>query len=218
MNIAIIGTGHIGQGLAGALARTRHGVVLGGRTPRQGQAAAESVNQATGALIQGADIATAVRSAAVVILAVPFDAVDAVLAAAGDLSGKIVVDPTNPLTADYMSLTVGFNTSAAEQIQARVGEVPVVKAFNTVFASIYAEGPRFGEMPVQVFYAGNQTRVKEVVAELIRDAGFEPVDAGPLTHARYLEPLAALNIQFGYALGRGTQIAPAWLARPPVAA
>ncbi|WP_339635212.1 NADPH-dependent F420 reductase [uncultured Sneathiella sp.] len=213
MNIAIIGTGNVGTGLAKVLSKTRHGVVFGARTEDKGHAAADAFVKEYGGNVRGSDVAGAVRDADVVILAVPYAETADVIAIAGSLSGKIVIDATNPLTEDFSGLTLGFESSAAEEIQKRVAGAPAVKAFNTVFAQIYAEGPRFSERPVQVFYAGDDDAAKKVVSEIINAAGFDAVDAGPLKNARYLEPLAALNIQLGYSLGRGTQIAPAWIER-----
>lgn len=213
MSIAIIGTGNVGTGLAQVLSKTRHGVVFGARSSEKGHAAAEAFVKAHGRAVQGGDIAQAVRVSDVVVLAVPYGSTGDVIAAAGDLSGKIVVDVTNPLTGDFSGLTVGFETSAAEEIQKRVKNAPVVKAFNTVFAQIYGAGPQFGGQAVQVFYAGDDAAANNVVAGIISDAGFTPVHTGQLKNARFLEPMAALNIQLGYGLGRGTQIAPVWIER-----
>ena len=213
MNIAIIGAGNVGKGLAQVFSQTRHNVILGTRTTTQGKSAAKEFNADTGKQVIGTDISEAVTQADVVIMAVPYGAIENVLVAAGDLSGKIIVDATNPVNDDYTGLVVGFDTSAAEQIQGLAGNVPVVKAFNTVFAQIYALGPRFDETQVQVFLASDNEQAKQAVTQLVHDAGFDPVDAGPLKNARFLEPLAGLNIQLGYALGRGTQIAPIWIER-----
>jgi predicted dinucleotide-binding enzyme len=89
----------------------------------------------------------------------------------------------------------------------------VVKAFNTVFAQVYEKGLSFGDTPVQTFVASDDAEAKAAVIALAKDAGFDARDAGPLSNARYIEPLAYLNIQNGYMLGQGTQIAPAWLSR-----
>ena len=89
-------------------------------------------------------VAGAAAGADAVILATGYaDAVDA-LQAVGDLKGKVVIDITNPLTADYMGLTIGHSTSAAEEIAKAVPGAEVVKAFNTVFAQVLAEGADFG--------------------------------------------------------------------------
>lgn len=92
----------------------------------------------------------------------------------------------------------------------------MIKAFNTVFAQIYADGPKFGGQAVQVFCASDDKSARTTVANIISDAGFEPVDVGSLKNARHLEAIAALNIQLGYGLGRGTQIAPVWIERSAI--
>lgn len=71
----------------------------------------------------------------------------------------------------------------------------------------------FGETPIQVFVAGDDEVAKERVSAIAERMGFAPVNAGPLANARYIEPLAQLNIQLGYVQGRGTQIAPVWIER-----
>ena len=133
------------------------------------------------------------------------------LRSAGDLKGKVVVDITNPLTADYTGLTIGHSSSAAEEIQKAFPGAKVVKAFNTVFAQVVAGGPKLADAIVPVYFAGDDATAKETVKALIQSMGCAPVDAGGLHPARYLEPLAALNIYFGYGAGRGTAIAPAWI-------
>jgi predicted dinucleotide-binding enzyme len=145
------------------------------------------------------------RVADVVIIAVPYGAAADALRAAGDVSGKTVVDVTNPVKPDYSGLTVGFTASAAEEIQKAVPSARVVKAFNTVFSSVLA-----GTAKAQVFYAGDDAGAKDAVRAVIESAGLEAVDSGPLANARLLEPLGMLNIYFGYGAGRGTGIAPAW--------
>lgn len=209
MNIAIIGSGNIGSGLARTFAKTKHGVVLADR--KGGQEAADKL-AADGITVQAASIAPAVAQADVVILAVPYGAV-AGLAGQADFAGKIVIDVTNPVTADFSALEVSGNTSAAEQIAGLLSGARVVKAFNTVFAQVYTEGLDFNGTPVQTFVASDDEAARETVIKLAGDAGFDARNAGGLTNARYLEPLGFMNISFGYMLGQGTQIAPFWLAR-----
>jgi 8-hydroxy-5-deazaflavin:NADPH oxidoreductase len=84
----------------------------------------------------------------------------------------------------------------------------VVKAFNTIFAQVLGDRPA-GAAGVQVFYAGDDDAAKRTVSSLIESMGFEPVDAGPLSNARYLEPVGMLNIYLGYVAKMGTDIAPA---------
>lgn len=206
MNITLIGSGNMGSGLAKQFAKAGHQVGILSRDREK----AEQLARQTGSrrLANAADGA----AAEVVVVATHYeDAIDA-LRPLGSLAGKIIVDITNPLTADYMGLTLGHSTSAAEEIAKAFPEATVVKAFNTVFAQILQEGPDLGNgQKVPVFYAGDVEAAKSRVRELIESTGFAPVDAGPLKNARYLEPVAGLNIYFGYGAGQGTGIAPSWI-------
>lgn len=209
MKIAIIGTGGIGSGLASVLANGNNEVMV---SDRKGGAEAVAKLAARGLSVRASEVRPAVAAADVVILAVPYTAA-AGLAEVADFAGKIVVDVTNPVKEDFSGLQVGHETSAAEEISKALTGANVVKAFNTVFAQVYDQGLSFGGTPVQTFVASDDADAKAAVIALARDAGFDARDAGSLSNARYIEPLAYLNIQFGYMLGQGTQIAPAWLSR-----
>jgi len=152
---------------------------------------------------------TAVRETAswadVVLLAVPFAVIDDVVEEIGQLvESKTLIDVTNALDAK-MSLAVGFTTSGAEELQKKIPQARVVKAFNTQFAQ-HMDSGRLGDQRLTVFVAGNDAAAKRDATELATAIGFEAVDAGPLANARLLEPLGSLNIQLGYVLGMGTQI------------
>ncbi len=207
MRIAIIGAGNVGSGLATVLARAGIKVTLGGRDVGKAKAVAKAI----GSNVTAATPKEAAASAQTVFLAVPYSEAGPALSAAGDLDGKIIVDVTNPLTADYMGLTLGHTTSAAEEIQKLVPGAKVVKAFNTVFAQIYPAGTRINGTPVPVFIAGDDEAATRDVEFIASQAGFAPVQVGPLRLARYLEPLAGLNIALGYGRGMGTAISPMWL-------
>lgn len=209
MKIAIIGTGGIGAGLASVLAKAGNEVTV---SDRKGGAEAVAKLAAKGVSVRAAEVRPAVQAADVVILAVPYGAA-AGLAEVADFAGKIVVDVTNPVKDDFSGLKIGHDTSAAEEIARALPGAKVVKAFNTVFAQVYDQGLSFGATPVQTFVAADEVDAKAAVIALAKDAGFDARDAGPLSNARYIEPLAYLNIQFGYMLGQGTQTAPAWLSR-----
>ena len=147
-----------------------------------------------------------------VVLATGYADAVAALQGVGGLAGKVVVDITNPLTADYMGLTLGHSTSASEEIARAVPEALVVKAFNTLFAQVLAGGADFGNgQTASVFVASDSTPAKATVTALAQSLGFATVDAGGLKNARYLEPLAGLNIYLGYGAGLGTAIAPTWI-------
>lgn len=117
-----------------------------------------------------------------------------------------------PLTADYMGLTLGHSSSAAEEIARAFPQAEVVKAFNTLFAQVIAAGPALADGQIApVFVASDSTRAKASATALAESFGFAVIDAGPLRNARYLEPLAGLNIHLGYGAGLGTGIAPTWI-------
>jgi predicted dinucleotide-binding enzyme len=99
--------------------------------------------------------------------------------AAGDLTGKILVDISNPITEDFKGLLIGHTTSAAEEIQKLAPGAKVVKAFNTIFAELLPAEAREGRAPVQVFVAGDDEAAKKAVSDVVAKGGFEPVDSGP---------------------------------------
>lgn len=207
MNIAIIGMGNIGSGLAQVLAKTEHKVVVVDRD--NGTAAAEKL-RAEGIEVQGAAIDDAVKIADVIILSTPYDAA-AEVAKQADFAGKIVIDVSNPVTADFSALQLGHSSSAAEEIARLMPGATVVKAFNTIFAQHYASGLRIDGQKLQTFIAADDESARETVKHLAEDMGLEARDAGQLANARYLEPVGYMNIQFGYVLGQGVEIAPQWL-------
>jgi hypothetical protein len=206
MSIAILGAGNMAKGLAALFAKAGYKVVIGARDVAKAQALAASVGHDA----RGDAIAAAAKSAEVIVLAVPFDAAAATLAAAGDVAGKTIVDITNPLTPDYMGLTIGHTTSAGEEIQKLAPKAKVVKAFNTIFAQVLQKGGKAAGRPTTVFVAGDDASANGAVEVIARKAGFDVVQTGGLKLARYLEPLAGLNIALGYARGLGTDIAPTW--------
>lgn len=209
MKVTLIGAGNMGAGFVKQLTAAGHQVRVTARDLTKAQALASAHAGAT-----AVPAAQALGDSQVVIVATGYaDAVPA-LKALGSLEGRIVIDITNPLTADYMGLTLGFDTSAAEEIAKAFPGAQVVKAFNTVLAQVLTEGPAFPNgQTVPVFYAGDDERTKQTVRALAESIGFQPVDAGGLKNARYLEPVAGLNIYFAYGAGQGTQIAPTWIRR-----
>ena len=207
MKVTLIGAGNMGAALSKQLALAGHQV----------RVTARNLDKAAALQHAGVSVVPAQGAAAdadVVILATGYGDAATALASVGDLKGKVVVDITNPLSADYMSLTLGHNTSAAEEIAKRVPEALVVKAFNTLFASVLAAGADFGQgRKASTFVASDSERAKQTVTALAQSMGFEVIDAGGLKNARYLEPLAGLNIYLGYGAGLGTNIAPTWLRK-----
>lgn len=204
MNITILGTGNMGTAFAQQIRAAGHQLNILGRDSAKVRASAERF---------GASAETALAASSdVVIVATGYADAVAALRGAGLPEGAVVVDITNPLTPDYMGLTLGHSSSAAEQIAAAMPQLRVVKAFNTVFAQRLAAGARLPDgQVVPVFVATDDAQARQRVADLAGSMGFDVIDAGPLRNARYLEPLAGLNIYLGYAAGLGTLIAPTWL-------
>lgn len=209
MKVTIIGAGNMGSAFVKQLVRAGHEVSV---TARDSAKAAQVAAAHPGA--KAVAVAGAANGADAVVLATGYGDAAAALQAVGDLQGKVVIDITNPLTADYMGLTLGHSSSAAEEIAKAVPGAEVVKGFNTVFAQVLSDGADFGEgRKVTVFVASDSARAKQTATALAQSMGFEVVDAGGLKNARYLEPLAGLNIYLGYGAGLGTAIAPTWVHR-----
>jgi hypothetical protein len=206
MRIAVIGTGNMGAGFARLFANADFDVVIGHREPAKAAALAEKI----GPRAQGGGIEAATKLADIVFLALPYGAIEGVLRAAGDLSGKVLVDITNPISADFKNLVIGHTTSAAEEIQSLAPKAKVVKAFNTIFAQLLPTDARKQRI-LQVLVAGDDSAAKSEVSRLAKAVGFEPVDAGPLSNSRFIEPIGEMNIHFGYFLGWGPVAAPVWV-------
>lgn len=185
MNIAMIGAGNVGSALARASVRAGHAVMI---SDEKHPGRASDVATATGASAAKSN-ADAISQADVVILAVPFEAVRAILEALHDqLDGKVLVDVTNRFAPEELN-----GPSNAEQIQQWAGRVPVVKAFNTVFAS-HQDDPNEDGIQLDGFVAGDDPHAKRMVLTLVESLGFRPIDAGSLAMARALEGMGTLNI------------------------
>ena len=172
LKIGILGSGNVGGALSRAWAAKGHDIKFGKR---------------------GSSNREAALSAQVVVLTVPWPAAQEAIRDCGDLTGTILVDCTNPLAPDLKGLTIGLTTSAGEQVAAWAPGAKVVKAFNTIGAGNMGNAD-FKGVPADGFYCGDDPSAKTAVADLIRDAGMNPVDVGPLRNARLLEPLAMLWI------------------------
>jgi len=206
MSITIIGAGNMAKGLAGLFAAAGYDVVLGVRDVAKGKEIAAKL----GDKVSAYEITSAVAKSDIVVLAVPYAAASGVIAAAGSLAGKVLVDITNPLTPDYAGLTIGHETSAAEEIQKLAPEARVVKAFNTLFAQVLQGGGKVAGVGATVFIAGDDEAANDDVAEIVAKAGLKPLKTGGLSLARYIEPAGGLNVALGYGRGLGTAIAPTW--------
>ena len=193
MKVAIIGAGNVGTALAGAIVRAGHEVAISATTPESARAAAEKA----GATAASSNI-DAVTGAEVVILAVPYVVAGPEVAneIRDAVSGKTIVDVTNPLKPDYSGLATE-GTSAAEEFQRLLPEASVIKAFNTILASNQASP----SSDIDGYVAGDDPKAKQQVISLVESVGFAPIDVGPLSAARHLEGMAFLNIGLNAANG-----------------
>jgi len=190
--IAMIGTGDVGSALGVALAREGHTVVYGSRNPDRDKVRELVTRTGNGA--SAASQSEAARQADLVILAIPPLVVEATTRALGDLTGKIVIDPTNPMTlVDGRFERAVSNTSNTEIIQAAAPGAHVVKAFSTVTWQTMLD-PNTGAGPISVPLAGNDPAAKETVAKLVGELGLEAIDVGDARDARWVEGMLLLWI------------------------
>ncbi len=204
MKIGIIGTGNVGSALGTRWAGLGHTVMFGARNPADAKVTA--LVTAAGASARASTIADSATFGEVVVLATPYSATENAIRQAGNLSGKVLIDCTNPLAADFSGLTVGHTTSAGETVAGWARGARVVKALNSTGAGNMTD-PRYGNERASMFVCGDDDPAKATVSELVRGLGFDVVDAGPLRNARLLEPLAMLWITLAYGLGNGPNIA-----------
>ena len=188
--IAMIGTGDLGRALGPEFAALGHEVIYGSRNPERAEVR-ELVSR-TGSNASAAGPAEAAARADVVMLAVPWNALEAVMANIGDLSGKIVIDPTNPrMVGDDGLRDYAVDPSNAQWVQRWAPQARVVKAFNTMNWVTMVD-PASAGGPVTVPIVGDDPEAKAFVASLVEGVGLQPVDLGPLRYARGLETLYIL--------------------------
>ena len=196
MRIAVIGAGRVGQSLAGAFIRAGHEVVLSASSVESAQEKAQRI---------GASAAPSNREAVerseIVVLAVWFAQHQAVAADIAEVArGKVVIDVSEPVTPDMSGLATDDGPSAAERLAERLAGAKVVKAFNTVFATVQAQ-PELHGLAADTFVAADDPEAKQTVMRLAASIGLRPIDAGPLRYARYLEVLGCLDIFLNIANG-----------------
>ncbi|MER7482571.1 NAD(P)-binding domain-containing protein [Streptomyces sp. NPDC126510] len=196
MQITIIGAGSMARGIATRALAGGHTVILTAKNPAKATRLAEELTtQAAGDAAVRAGDDSAVDTAELVVLAVPFTAARELTTALGArLSGKVLVDISNPVDASLEALVVAPGTSAAEEIAgAAAPGTRVVKAFNTTFATTLVSG-QVGGTPLDVFIAGDDEAARNQVAELVTSGGLHAVDVGALRHARELEGFQLLHM------------------------
>jgi len=201
MRVGILGSGLMGGKLGTIFARAGHEVVF---SYARSTAKLTRLARRAGHGARAGTPAEAALDADAVLLAVHWSRVDDVLKQAGDLSGRVVVSCSLPMSADDTRLVRAHTTSGAEALAKKIRGAAVVAAFNTVPSEVLFgvfAARRRARRPSLV-YCGERPKAKRAAARLIRDAGFDPVDAGPLRVARYIEPFALLVAQLAYE-GRG---------------
>ncbi len=204
MTIAVIGTGMVGGTLGTRWAQAGHTVLFGVRNPESDKV--REVVAGAGSNARAVTVADAARLAETVVLATPWSATRDAVTTCGDLDGKILVDCTNPLKPKLEGLELGTTTSGAEVVADWASGARVVKAFNTTGFGNMAN-PIYDGRATMMPICGDDTDAKGKVLELARDLGFDVIDAGPLTAARYLEPVAMFWIHLAYAAGMGRDFA-----------
>jgi predicted dinucleotide-binding enzyme len=195
MKIAIIGAGNVGRALGGAWT-DRHDITYGVRSPDDAKytdLGAVATNEA------------AVAACDAVVLCTPWQGTEQAVRSCGDLTGKVLIDCTNPLTPDFTALEIGHTTSGAEQVAAWAPGARVCKAMNQIGAPMM-DRPQLPSAPV-MFICGDDVDAKQVTAELVFQLGFETIDAGDLTLARLIEPYALIWIHLALRRGFGTNFA-----------
>jgi predicted dinucleotide-binding enzyme len=204
LKIAVVGTGGVGAALGTRWGAAGHAVTYGSRAPDS-----EKVQQLiakSGASARAKSPREAIAGTDAILFAVPWPAARETLLALGDLTGRTLIDCTNPLLSDMSGIELGHIISAGEQIAAWAPGAKVVKAFNSASVKVMLD-PKFGEHRATMFFCGDDTAAKLTVRQLIEDIGFDPVDAGSLTSSRYLEPLAMLYIHLAFRQGFGSNCA-----------
>lgn len=192
---AIIGTGEVGAALGPRFASLGHEIIYGSRSPDR-----EDVQALVAETGEGASATTpfeAAQAADVIVLGLPDDVAEDVVIGLGDLSGKIIIDPTNPMERSLMTFKHGVETSNAQLIQDQSPNAKVVKAFNTLSWETMVD-PETAGGPVSIPLAGDDGGAKKVVAELVEGMGLEPVDVGGVENAHWVEGMLILWINNRY--------------------
>ena len=207
MRIGILGSGLMGGKLGMIFAKAGHEVIFSySRSERKLKRLAREAEEHA----RAGTPRDAALDADAVLLAVHWSRVDDVLKQTGDLSGKVIVNCSLPMNANDTKLAVAHTSSGAETLAKKVRKAHVVSAFSTVpsevLFDVFGRKRRTRRRP-SLLFCGDDHHAKKIVARLIRDVGFEPVDAGPLRVARYLEPFSLAVAQLAYEGNEGPEIA-----------
>jgi len=197
MDVTIIGTGNMARGLGRRLIAGGHNVTVLGRRAEDAEAVVGDIGGG-----QAGRTGDAIADD-VVMLAVYYPDAQAAVEQYGDgLSGKVIIDITNPVNESFDGLVTPPDGSAAQELARSAAGARLVKAFNTTFAGTLNDG-RVAGQPLDVFIAGDDEDAKATVATLARDGGMNPIDAGPLKRARELEAMGLLHMTLQGSLGTG---------------
>ncbi|WP_254848465.1 NADPH-dependent F420 reductase [Mycobacterium sp. IS-2888] len=193
IKIAIIGAGNVGTTLGTAWRNRGHQVTFGVRNPSDPKYAA----------LGGVETnESAAAAAEVVVLCTPWQTTQSAVQGCGDLTGKVLIDCTNPLTPDVTALEVGHSTSGGEEVAKWAPGARVCKAMNQIGFPMM-DAPQLPGQPV-MFVCGDDDEARSVTAGLVAELGFETIDVGDLTLARLLEPYGLLWIHLALRRGFGT--------------
>jgi len=207
MRIGILGSGLMGAKLGTIFARAGHDVVF---SYSHSKAKLEKLARDAGGHARAGSPAEAAKDADALLLAVHWSRVDDVLKKAGDLSGKVIVSCVLPMNKADTGLVIAHKSSGAEALARKARRARIVSAFGTVpsevLFDVFRRKRRTRRRP-SLMYCGDNQDAKDVAARLIRDVGFEPVDAGPLRIARYLEPFTLAIAQLAYETEEGPRMA-----------
>lgn len=202
MRIAVIGSGNVGTGLAKSWSKLGHAVVVGSRSPESERLV--HLVSGIGNGVSTAALAESVESADVIVLAVPWSAAEVSIAALGDLSGRLIIDATNPFVKG-LDLGIGHTDSGGEQVARWAPGAKIVKALNIVDARLL-DGKKLDDREITIPIASDDTDAKKVASDLIVELGFDVVDAGKLEMSRLLEPLTLLMIKLSMKKSLGNEI------------
>jgi predicted dinucleotide-binding enzyme len=206
VRVGLLGSGRMGGKLGTIFARAGHDVVF---SYARSDSKLKRLAREAGRNARAGTPREAAESADALLLAVHWSRVDDVLKKAGDLSGRVIVSCSLPMDADDTKLVVAYRSSGAEELAKKARGASIVSAFHTVPSEVLFgvfEARRRKNRPSLVC-CGDDAGAKRIAAELIADAGFEAVDAGPLRIARYTEPFALLVAQLAYEGGDGPELA-----------
>ena len=215
MRIGILGSGLMGGKLGTLFARAGHHVVFSyARSPRK----LERLARAAGRLASAGTVRGATSASDVLLLAVHWSRMDDVLKQAGPLRGKVVVSCSLPMSADDGELVVAHTSSGAEVLAKRLRGAHFTAAFGTIPSEVLFDvfARRRRKPRPSMLFCGDDATARRTVTRLIRDLGFDPVDAGPLRSARFLEPFTLLIARLAYEGKRGPRLAYRfqWMERP----